>query len=99
MVDWQGRTTNYTYDANSMLIKTQRPDGTIETRDYDKAGRLSYIIDKKEEKTINSYYYGYDAVGNIVSITSQPQNATQGKDVVYKMQATTSCNVKNLSKQ
>ena len=55
-----------------MLIKTQRPDGTIETRDYDIVGRLSYIIDKKGETIINNYYYGYDAVGNIVSITSEP---------------------------
>ena len=82
-----------------MLIKTQRPDGTTETRDYDKAGRLSYIVDKKDETIINSYYYGYDAVGNIVSITSEPADnngqdgatqTKQGKEVSNSNPATNS---------
>ena len=87
MTDWQGRSTSYSYNENSVLVKTQRPDGTIETRDYDQAGRLSYIVDKKDENIINSYYYGYDAVGNIVSITSQAK-ADDGQEQTVQGQET-----------
>ena len=81
MTDWQGRTTTYEYDENSMLIKTNRPDGTVETRDYDKAGQLTAIVDQKDNTIINSYYYTYDETGNITAVTGEPPQSVSGNSV------------------
>ena len=81
MTDWQGRTTTYEYDENSMLIKTNRPDGTVETRDYDKAGQLTAIVDQKDNTVINSYYYTYDETGNITAVTGEPPQSVSGNSV------------------
>ena len=68
MTDWEGRKTSYSYDENGRLIKTSRPNGTIETKAYDKAGRLIEILDKKDGTEINHQEYSYDSSGNITEV-------------------------------
>ena len=72
MTDWNNRQTSYSYDKNGRLVKTQRPDGSIETRTYDKAGNLVAIKDVKKDGTVfNDYTYNYDQSGNITTITDK----------------------------
>ena len=68
--DWEGRTSTYEYDKNSRLVKTTRPNDTVETRTYDEAGQLLTILDKKGNQTINSQEYSYDVSGNITAVKS-----------------------------
>ena len=68
VTDWSGRTTSYSYDKNGRLIKTTRPNGTIEQREYDKAGRLTLILDMSGDTVVNRQEYSYDASGNITSV-------------------------------
>ena len=58
----------YAYDENGRLIKTTRANGTVETRGYDKAGRLAEILDKKGDTEINRQQYAYDSSGNITEV-------------------------------
>ena len=68
MTDWEGRKTSYGYDENGRLVKTERANGTVETRTYDKAGRLTEILDKKDDNEINHQEYSYDGSGNITEV-------------------------------
>ena len=68
MTDWDGRKTSYDYDENGRLSKTSRPNGTVETRAYDKAGRLIEILDKKGGTEVNHQEYSYDSSGNITEV-------------------------------
>ena len=42
------------------LSKMTYPNGTMETRTYDKAGQLTSILNKKGETVISEYQYSYD---------------------------------------
>ena len=35
-----GRVTTYTYDTNGRLVKTERPEGSVEICTYDKTGKI-----------------------------------------------------------
>lgn len=60
--------TTYNYDVNGRLVKTERPNKTVETRTYDKAGHLIQILDKCGETIVNQQDYSYDAEGNITEV-------------------------------
>jgi YD repeat-containing protein len=76
VTDWDDRVTTYEYDNNGRLTKTSRPDGSIEVRTYDAAGRLLSQADKVGETVINARDYIYDEAGNITNIT-----ASNGTDI------------------
>ncbi|MGN0161104.1 MAG: PKD domain-containing protein, partial [Lachnospiraceae bacterium] len=69
VTDWKNRVTAYEYDKNGNLITQSRPDGTVENYTYDKAGHIIRQTDKKGDAVIQDITYGYDAAGNITSIT------------------------------
>src|SRR5262249_29299804 len=49
--------TGYTYDAVGNVVRTQLPDGTVETRSYDALDRLLILEDRNASGVIASYRY------------------------------------------
>ena len=48
-----------------------RPDGSVETYEYDANGQLTKQTDLNGDRVVNSFTYGYDTAGNITSIRSE----------------------------
>jgi len=74
VTDWEGRVTTYAYDADNRITLITHPNGTRTARSYDLAGRLIHQADVTANS--NSIYqvdYGYDAAGQIIGETNQPQ--------------------------
>ncbi len=68
--------THYGYDENSRLIRMERPNGTVMTRTYDKAGQLIQQKDVTSKgEIIVQYDFTYDAAGNITeeSVIPKPE--------------------------
>lgn len=65
------KTTSYAYDVAGNLITTALPasNGHVETRTYDRAGRLSEVSNAKGAALLSRFTYVRDAVGNPLSIT------------------------------
>jgi RHS repeat-associated protein len=65
-----GNTTSYTYDAASNLWQTTLPSGNgyVETRTYDRAGRLTEVKNAKGASVLSDYVSTLDAVGNPTTI-------------------------------
>ena len=61
-----GETTSYVYDAASHLTQTTLPsaNGHIETRVYDRAGRLTEIASRRGTTTLARFVATLDGVGN-----------------------------------
>jgi len=61
-----GQTTSYTYDIASNLTQTTLPagNGYVETRGYDRAGRLIDVQSKKGTTTLSRFVSTLDAAGN-----------------------------------
>jgi RHS repeat-associated protein len=77
VIDWTNRITQYEYDANGRLIQTIRPNGTQQTRSYDAKGQLLTQTELDAQgQTLLRYQFSYDAVGNIVAETVEPNLAT-----------------------
>jgi RHS repeat-associated protein len=76
-------TTNYGYDAAGNLTSATLPagNGYVETRTYDRAGRLAQLVNAKSGSTLSSFGYTYDAVGNPTQV------ATVGGTVAYAYDA------------
>lgn len=56
-----------------MLESTTLPNGYVETRDYDPAGRPELVENIKGSSTLSSTGYTYDAVGNPTTILSEDE--------------------------
>jgi RHS repeat-associated protein len=65
-----GNTTTYAYDAAGNLITTTLPsaNGYVETRTYDKAGRLTDVKNANATSTLAEFATILDAVGNPTQI-------------------------------
>lgn len=61
-----GLTTSYAYDPAGNLTTTTLPSasGYVETRTYDRAGRLTGVTNKKGTTTLSSFAVTLDPVGN-----------------------------------
>jgi RHS repeat-associated protein len=61
-----GQTTSYGYDAAGNLQTTTLPSGNgyVETRTYDRAGRLTDILNKKGATTLAEFAMSIDPAGN-----------------------------------
>jgi RHS repeat-associated protein len=61
-----GQTTTYAYDVASNLIQTTLPssNGYVETRTYDRAGRMTDVESKKGTSTLAKFALSLDPVGN-----------------------------------
>ena len=66
-----GRQTTYSYDAGSNLVQTVLPaqNGTVETRAYDRAGRLTDVSTQRGGALLARFVSTLDPVGNPLSIT------------------------------
>lgn len=65
-----GNTVAYAYDPASELTTTTLPSGNgyVETRTYDKAGRLTEVKNAKGASTLSDFVSTLDAVGNPTQI-------------------------------
>lgn len=65
-----GQTTSYAYDVASNLTQTTLPSGNgyVETRAYDRAGRLIDVESKKGAATLSRFAIALDPVGNPMQI-------------------------------
>jgi RHS repeat-associated protein len=65
-----GVTTSYGYDPASNLVTTTLPSGNgyVETRTYDRAGRLSDVKNVKAGATLSEFAVTMDAVGNPTTV-------------------------------
>lgn len=80
-----GTATSYTYDAAGNLTTTTLPatNGHVETRTYDRAGRLTQIGSAKAGTTLVDSAYTLDPVGNptqVVRTGSLPGTTTYSYD-------------------
>lgn len=77
-----GRTTGYSYDPAGNLLHTVLPGGNghAEERAYDRAGRLSQVVNKKGLTTLSSFSYVRDELGNPKSITASDGTTTFAYD-------------------
>lgn len=72
-------TTTYFYDVAGNLVKTELPNGVVETRDYDELNRLKLVKNTKDGVVISSFDYTLDLVGH--RRVMQEQN---GRKVEYE---------------
>jgi RHS repeat-associated protein len=65
-----GQTTTYGYDVASNLTQTVLPTGNghVETRAYDRAGRLTEVTSRRGTTTLAGFVATLDAVGNPTQI-------------------------------
>ena len=71
VMDWNGGTTSFNFDAAHRLSTIGRPDGTTATYQYDAVGRLTSAVEKNPGPTqtpISSITIGRDALGRPMSI-------------------------------
>jgi RHS repeat-associated protein len=66
------KTTTYSYDAAGNVTTTTLPaaNGYVETRTYDRAGRLTEVKNTKGASTLSKATYTLDAVGNRSTIVT-----------------------------
>jgi len=72
MVDGNGNTTSYAYDAVGRLTKITDPLNGVTTYTYDVAGELTAQVDQLGHATS----YGYDAMGRVTSVQDALNNRT-----------------------
>ena len=80
-----GQRTTYAYDAGSNLVQTVLPaqSGVVETRAYDRAGRLTDVSTMKGTTVVSRFLSTLDAVGNPLSVVrtgSLAETLTYGYD-------------------
>jgi RHS repeat-associated protein len=63
--------SSYVYDQNGNLVRTEMPNGTMETRQYDVLNRLVYLENSGPNGVINSFRYTLDATGNRTGVVEQ----------------------------
>ncbi len=78
-----GLATTYGYDQASNLLTTTVPSGNghVETRTYDRAGRLTTVLNKKNTTTLSQYVLTLDKDGNPSKIV---RSGTPAETRTYK---------------
>ena len=89
-VTQSGLQSTYSYDAAGNVTQTTLPSGTgvTETRDYDRAGRLTNVASAKSGSTLAGFTISLDAVGNPLSVVrtgSLAQTQTYGYDAMDRL--------------
>ncbi len=67
-----GVTTTYTYE-HGRLDTTTLPNGYLEDRGYDKAGRLETLVNSKNAVVLSKARYAYDPNGNPTLVTTEDE--------------------------
>ncbi|NET90543.1 MAG: RHS repeat-associated core domain-containing protein [Kamptonema sp. SIO1D9] len=78
--------TTYFYDLVGNLVRTELPNGVIESREYDDLNRLFYLENELGEEIISSYHYELDNVGHRLSVTEDDSRKVEYKyDDLYRL--------------
>jgi len=85
-----GQTTSYGYDPAGNLTTTTLPSGNgyVETRSYDRAGRLTGLTNKKGTSTLSAFALTLDADGNpttTVRTGANPETDTYAYDSLDRL--------------
>lgn len=70
VADWNGATTNLTFNADGQLTKLTRPNQVTSRWSFDQAGRLVGVKHEKSSSVLASYAYSLDADGNRTSVAT-----------------------------
>jgi RHS repeat-associated protein len=86
VTDWASKATTYSYDAASNLTAFAHPNGAASTYQYDAANRLLSIVNQSVGKTLSSFSYILDKVGNRTQMTTSANGINQfGYDGLYRL--------------
>ena len=82
-----GATTTYVYDAAGNLIRTTLPasNGYVETRTYDRAGRLTEVLNAAGSNVLSRFTYTLDPVGNPTTVTGTEGTTTFSYDSLDRL--------------
>lgn len=82
-----GATTSYSYNAAGELSKVTLPatNGYVEDPSWDRAGRLTKLINSKGTTILSSFDYSLDAVGNPTKIVSPNETITYSYDALDRL--------------
>jgi RHS repeat-associated protein len=82
-----GATTGYGYDAAGRMASTTLPssNGHVETRTYDRAGRLGEVRNAKDGTDLSRFSYTRDAVGNPLTLTTLDGVTSYGYDALDRL--------------
>ena len=84
VTDPEGGLTEYSYDLAGRLTRTNLPNGTYETRDYDALGRLLAVESFGPGNAILAgFHYDLDAAGNRTQITEETSDGFRVVDYSY----------------
>lgn len=85
-IDRSGRRSTTTYDGAGRELTRTTPDGTVETRSYDAAGRVDLLTHASSGATLLQLDYERDLVGNITGIASpEAGTATYSYDALDRL--------------
>lgn len=84
VTDPEGLITSYFYDAVGHLVRTELPNGTYETRDYNDVGSLVAVQSfGGTDQILFGIQYELDAVGNRTRIVEETSDGRRGVDYAY----------------
>ncbi|MHB0954937.1 MAG: putative Ig domain-containing protein [Pirellulaceae bacterium] len=69
--DSDGQLTRYSYDAGGHLVRTEFPNGLLETRQYDERSRLTFLEQSASTGVLASYRYTLTATGRRSAVEEQ----------------------------
>ena len=86
VTDPEGGLTTYFYDAASRLTRTELPNGTFETRQYDNLHRLKVLESSNSSGAFDRYEYHLDAAGNRLAVTElDGRHVEYAYDEIYRL--------------
>ena len=98
LIDWAGNETQYTYDQAARLSSTSLPNGIRSDYTYDGANRLVSLKNSSGLRTLSSFLYTLDNVGNRIAVESKNEGlATYQYDALNQLVGSTDCFGKNVN--
>ncbi|MGH3085662.1 MAG: hypothetical protein ACRDNP_16675, partial [Gaiellaceae bacterium] len=77
VTDWATRQSGYTYSAAGRVKTLTLPNGMTTTYSYDRAQRLTNLVNATASSTVSSHAYTLDAEGNRTALDEYVQGITQ----------------------